>query len=169
MYGHARGPSELSGDQPRNELDSAELVSPELSGSAGARKWSWDDNKEKVELVQQQQQQQDAGSPARSDIGVAIGEPGGSPLRQQQQQQQWQEHHVSERQGDAKSGERLQWMASRGRDMEDGEEEENGKKRRGQRDSRARAPQGLGLLDLLDNAAERKGDMDAQRAEMHRR
>ncbi|EUC29191.1 hypothetical protein COCCADRAFT_107188 [Bipolaris zeicola 26-R-13] len=144
MYSHARGPSELSGDEPRNELDSGDPASPELSGSTAvvspaSRKWSWDDNKEKVDLATQFEHPHE-----EAEIGVAIGEPRGEP----RVMPVWREM----REGEVE--------APGGRAEADGEVLGE------QRTSRGRAPQGLGFIEILDDMAERRGgDMDAQRAE----
>lgn len=153
MYSHARGPSELSGDEPRNELDSGDPASPELSGSIGVspatRKWSWDDNKEKMELATQYEHPHEdnavGGVGSREEgIGVAIGEPRGEGARVMPV---WREQTVGEAGGEVV------------------EEEQ---RVRNQRGSRGRAPQGLGFIEILDDMAERRGEMDAQRAERRR-
>ena len=49
-----------------------------------------------------------------------------------------------------------------------GEVVEEEQRVRNQRGSRGRAPQGLGFIEILDDMAERRGEMDAQRAERRR-
>ncbi|EUC47751.1 hypothetical protein COCMIDRAFT_89471 [Bipolaris oryzae ATCC 44560] len=152
MYSHARGPSELSGDEPRNELDSGDPASPELSGSTGAvvspatRKWSWDDRKEKVELATQHEHEHDG----EAHIGVAIGEPRAEGARVMPV---WREQRVGEVEVESP------------REMEGEAALEEGHRGRG---SRGRAPQGLGFIEILEDMAERRGEMDAQRAERRR-
>ncbi|EMD89985.1 hypothetical protein COCHEDRAFT_1178187 [Bipolaris maydis C5] len=151
MYSHARGPSELSGDEPRNELDSGSPASPELSGSSTAvvspasRKWSWDDNKEKVDLATQYEHPHEEADM----IGVAVGEP--RAAEGARVMPVWREHTLGEVRRESEG------------DGGDGREEEQ------QMASRGRAtPQGLGFIEILDDMAERRGEMDTQRVETRR-
>ncbi|RAR05396.1 Poliovirus receptor-related protein 2 [Stemphylium lycopersici] len=167
MYGHARGPSELSGDEPRSELGSGP-ASPAVGNGGGGggggegEGWTW--NMEKGHHVQQQS----VPPSQESNIGVALGSRRSPPppLHQRQFQQQ----HANEQQANADAIARQQiWTAPRDWDSRGVREEFGG--RRGDNGDKGvgAAPQGLGFLDMLDNMAEGRKIMDGQRAERRER